>query len=277
MRELKMPGGNSIPVFGMGTWHMGEQIQQRKAEVDVLRCGMDQGISLIDTAEMYGEGGAEEVVGEAIAGRRDQVFIVSKVYPHNATRKGVVEACERSLRRLKTGHIDLYLLHWTGNIPLRETFAGFKALRDSGKIRDFGVSNFDLGDLEEIGSADTELLGANQILYNLARREAEWAVLPWCRRHGVPVMAYCPLDPRGQLLQSAIVSDIAKKHDATAAQVALAWLLHQDGVTVIPKSSRPERIRENFDALELRLDAQDLIDLDRVYPPPGKPVRLGTT
>ena len=265
-----------MPVFGMGTWHMGEQVTHRKAEAEALRYGMDLGISLIDTAEMYGEGGAEEVVGEAISGRRDQAFIVSKVYPHNATRTGVVEACERSLRRLKTDHIDLYLLHWTGSVPLQETFAGFNALRDSGKIRDFGVSNFDLADLEKIGAANTELLGTNQILYNLAHREAEWAVLPWCRQRVVPVMAYCPLDPHGSLLRSAVLADIARRHNASAAQVALAWLLHQDGVVVIPKSSRPERIRENFEALEVRLEARDLEDLDRVFPAPDRPVRLGT-
>jgi len=276
MHEVKMPAGTSMPVFGMGTWHMGEQVTHRKAEVEALRYGMDLGISLIDTAEMYGEGGAEEVVGEAISGRRDQAFIVSKVYPHNATRTGVVEACERSLRRLKTDHIDLYLLHWTGSVPLQETFAGFNALRDSGKIRDFGVSNFDLADLEKIGAADTELLGTNQILYNLAHREAEWAVLPWCRQRGVPVMAYCPLDPHGSLLRSAVLADIARRHNASAAQVALAWLLHQDGVVVIPKSSRPERIRENFEALEVRLESRDLQDLDRVFPAPDRPVRLGT-
>jgi diketogulonate reductase-like aldo/keto reductase len=274
MRKVTMPSGNTMPAFGMGTWHMGERRRDRNAEVEALRFGLDLGIGLIDTAEMYGEGGAEEVIGEVLVGRRDEAYIVSKVYPHNATRKGIVEACERSLSRMKTDHIDLYLLHWTGSVPLSETFAGFNALRDSGKIRDFGVSNFDLGDLEKIGVSDRELLGSNQVLYNLAHREGEWAVLPWCRQHGVPVMAYCPLDPHGGLLQSSAVMGIADRHNSTPAQVALAWLLQQEGVVVIPKSSQPERIKENFEALQLRLDEDDLETLDRTYPPPDHSVRL---
>lgn len=275
MRTVTMPSGNTMPSFGMGTWHMGENSRQRKVEADTLRYGLDMGVGLIDTAEMYGEGGAEEVVGEAIKGRREQVFIVSKVYPHNATRTGVVAACERSLRRMNTDTIDLYLLHWTGNVPLSETFAGLSTLREDGKIRDYGVSNFDLSDLEKIGAPYMELLGTNQVLYNLARREAEWAVLPWCRQRKVPVMAYCPLDPHGGLLRSTVLRDIATRHGATSAQVALAWLLRHDGVVVIPKSSRPERARENISALGLKLDVADLDELDAAYPPPDRPVPLG--
>lgn len=266
-----------MPAFGLGTWRLGEQSRRRGAEVDVLRLAIELGVRLFDTAEMYGEGGAEEVLGAAVAGRREQCFIVTKVYPHNASRAGVVAACERSLRRLRTEYIDLYLLHWRGGEPLAETFAGFRALRESGKIREFGVSNFDRRDLDEIDPADQVLLGTNQVYYNLGRREAEWAVLPWCRQRNVPVMAYCPLDPYGKSQRSPTVREIASRHAASSAQILLAWLLHQEQVVVIPKTSRRARVEENLGALNIRLSEGDLADLDAAHPPPARPTSLRTT
>ncbi len=271
---VTLPSGAAMPVFGLGTWHMGERRATRQAEVEALRTGLDLGATLIDTAEMYGDGGAEEVVGEAIAGRREQVYLVSKVYPHNAGRHKMAEACERSLARLRTGRIDLYLLHWRGSVPLEETFNAFRELHREGKIADFGVSNFDRDDLEEMAACDEGRTGTNQILYNLARREAEWAVVPWCRERRIPVMAYCPLD-EGRLLSKPALRSIAQRHGTTPAQVALAWLLAQEGVVVIPKSSSAERVRENVTAGEIRLSAEDLTALDRAFPPPKRPVPLG--
>ena len=264
-----------MPVFGLGTWRMGEQSSSRQIEIKAIRYALDLGITLIDTAEMYGEGGAEKIIGEAIRGRRDALFMVSKVYPHNASRDGVVAACERSLRRIGRDYIDLYLLHWPGSVPLIETFDAFQQLQDSGKIRDFGVSNFDIDVLQQSPADDQHLIGCNQVFYNLAQRQAEWAVAPWCREHAVPVMAYSPLDQAGSLLQSPAIASVASRHSATAAQIALAWLLHQPDTVVIPKSVRTERIKENLGALEIRLSEQDLADLNFSYPAPDRPVRLG--
>jgi diketogulonate reductase-like aldo/keto reductase len=275
MRQLKLPSGNSIPVFGLGTWRMGEHPDQHRAEIDLLRGALDLGVELIDTAEMYGEGGAEKVIGEAIRGRRDGLFLVSKFYPHNASRGGVVEACERSLRRMNCDFIDLYLLHWPGSVPLVQTFEGLHRLRDSGKIRDFGVSNFDLANLQSIPQDDQSRLGCNQVLYNLAHREPEWAVADWCREHGAPLMAYSPLDQAGMLLRSAVIAAVAERHEATAAQIALAWLLHRPDVVVIPKSARLNRVEQNLGALDIELDARDLDELDAAFPAPSAPVRLG--
>ncbi len=275
MRIVNLPSGNQMPVFGLGTWRMGERSGQRGAEVDAIRHALDLGVRLIDTAEMYGDGGAEQVVGEAISGRRDDLFVVSKVYPHNASRKGVVDACERSLRRLKTGYIDLYLLHWPGDIPILETLDGFHTLLASEKIRDFGVSNFDLEDLEKIPEREHGSLGANQVLYNLAQRQPEWAVVPWCRERRIPVMAYSPLDQGGPLLKSPAIRDLAEIHQSTTAQIALAWLLHREQTVVIPKSSQPKRIEENFAALEIQLREQELLELDQAYPAPTRQVHLG--
>ncbi|MCB1713983.1 MAG: aldo/keto reductase [Candidatus Competibacteraceae bacterium] len=274
MRTFLLSSGIEMPAFGLGTWHMGERASQRRAEADALRYALDLGIRLIDTAEMYGEGGAEEIIGEALQGRRADAIIVSKVYPHNASRQGVIDACERSLRRLGTDVIDLYLLHWRGSIPLAETFDGFARLRDAGKIRDFGVSNFDYDDLQEVAELGIETLGANQVLYNPVRREADWAVLPWCREHNVPLMAYCPLNQGGRLLTHRTLQSIAERHQATTAQIVLAWLLHQD-VVVIPKSSRPERIKENVAATQLVLSDDDTAELEHAFPAPNKAVRLG--
>ena len=264
-----------MPVFGLGTWRMGEHQDQYRSEVDIIRAALELGIRLIDTAEMYGEGGAEEVIGEAIRGRRDDLFLVSKFYPHNASRSGVVEACERSLRRMNCEYIDLYLLHWPGVIPLTQTFDGLHQLRDSGKIRDFGVSNFDLSDLQSIPPDDQSSLGCNQVFYNLAHREPEWAVTDWCREHGTPLMAYSPLDQAGSLLRSPALAEVAARHDATAAQIALAWLLHRPDVAVIPKSAQLSRIEQNLGALDIELSTRDLDELDAAFPAPGGAVRLG--
>ena len=228
---------------------------------------------------MYGEGGAEEVVAEAMAGRRAEAFIVSKVYPHNADRRGVQAACERSLARLGTDYIDLYLLHWRGAVPLAETLEAFAALKKAGKIRDFGVSNFDLADMQEAaGLPGGAEVAANQVLYNLARRGVEWDLLPWCREHGIPLMAYSPLEsaPADQagMLGTPALKQVAARHGASAAQIALAWLLHQDGVVVIPKAVKPAHVRENRAALDIVLTAQDLAELDQAFPPPRRATPL---
>jgi diketogulonate reductase-like aldo/keto reductase len=279
MKNLLLPSGASMPVLGQGTWYMGDDAAHRGREVDALRLGMDLGMNLIDTAEMYGDGGAEEVVGEAVAGRRDEAFIVSKVYPHNATRKGVIAACERSLKRLGTDRLDLYLLHWRGSVPLAETFEAFAALKQAGKIVDFGVSNFDRGDMEEAARLpDGAAVAANQVLYNLARRGVEWDLLPWCRERGIALMAYSPLesspDEQRGLLGNAGLKAVAQRHGVSAAQIALAWLLAQDGVVVIPKAVDPRHVRENRAALDIALTAEDLLDLDRAFAPPRRAARL---
>ena len=275
MKQINLNSGKKIPVFGIGTWRMGERQNRSENEVDALRSALDMGITLIDTAEMYGEGGAEEIVGEAIRGRRDDLFLVSKFYPHNASRDGVIKACERSLRRMDCDYLDLYLLHWPGSIPLSETFDALHELKHRGKIRDFGVSNFDLDVLEGIPEADKAHLGCNQIFYNLAHREVEWAVSDWCQQRGVPLMAYSPLDQASGLLKSPVLADVAARHDASPAQIALAWLLHQTNTIVIPKSTNLQRIRENLGAIDIHLSAEDLTDLNVAFPAPQQPVRLG--
>jgi len=265
------------PKLGQGTWNMGEDPSARAAEVAALRFGMDLGMTLIDTAEMYGEGGAEEVVGEAISGRRDDVYLVSKVYPHNVSRAGVRAACERSLRRLGTDWLDLYLLHWRGGAPLAETLEAFERLRDEGKIRAYGVSNFDTDDMVEAAALPGGPgIAANQVLYNLAKRGIEWDLLPWCRERGIPVMAYSPLESTAgeqrSLLAHPQLGDVARRHGVTPAQVALAWLLRQDGVVTIPKAVQPAHVRANRAALDLapRLSPDDLALLDAGFPPPGR-------
>lgn len=275
MKRLLLPSGSEMPVLGQGTWNMGEDPAARGDEVAALRLGMELGMTLIDTAEMYGEGGAEEVVGEAIAGRRDEVFIVSKVYPHNAGRAGVQAACERSLRRLGLERIDLYLLHWRGNVPLAETLEAFVRLREQGKIGDFGVSNFDLDDMQEAAALPGgDLIATDQVLYNLTQRGIEWDLLPWCRERRMPVMAYSPLESnpqeQGGLLGNPQLAAVARRHDVTPAQVALAWLLHQDGVTVIPKAVRPQHVRDNRAALDLKLTPEDLAQLEGGFPAPSR-------
>ncbi|UGQ48883.1 aldo/keto reductase [Massilia endophytica] len=265
------------PQFGQGTWNMGEDPARRSEEVHALQLGMDLGMTMIDTAEMYADGGAEEVVGEAIADRRSQVYLVSKVYPHNATRRGVVQACERSLKRLKTDYLNLYLLHWRGNVPLAETLEGFERLKRDGKIRDYGVSNFDTADMEEALALKGAVM-ANQVLYNLKRRGIEWDLLPWCRERGIPVMAYSPLESdrkeQQRFLAEPVLQQLAQQHSATPAQIALAWLAHQEGVVAIPKAMRPEHIRANRAALDIRLTAADLAALDKSFPPPRRATPL---
>ncbi len=258
---------------------MGERTDRRSAEAAALRLGIDLGMTLIDTAEMYGDGGAEEVVGDAIAGQRDRVFIVSKVYPHNASRKGAVAACERSLKRLRIDRLDGYLLHWRGSIPLEDTFAAFDQLRAAGKIDRFGVSNFDVGDMEEAAAIERGRdIATNQVLYNLARRGIERGLLPWCRARRIPVMAYSPIEASGRdqkaLLGHASLRAVAARHDVTPAQIAIAWLLRDPGVIVIPKSAQAEHVRENRHALDIRLSEADLAELDRAFPAPPTKVPL---
>jgi diketogulonate reductase-like aldo/keto reductase len=270
MRYLHLPSGAPIPVLGLGTWRMGEAGSRGADVVNALRLGIDLGMTLIDTAEMYGEGGAEEVVAKAIAGRRHEVFVVSKVYPHNASRAGVIAACERSLKRLGTDYLDLYLLHWIGSVPFEETLAGFATLLEAGKIRSQGVSNFDIADMERWWKLKGgNAVATNQVLYNLARRGVEWDLLPWCRKHRVPVMAYSPVD-QGSLLTKRALRQVAVRRGVTPAQVALAWLLHQEGVVAIPKAAQAEHVRENRAALELELTPEELKELGRAFPPPKR-------
>jgi diketogulonate reductase-like aldo/keto reductase len=266
--------GDALPRLGLGTWRMGERSGERAAEVAALRLGLDLGLTLIDTAEMYGEGGAEQVVGEAISGRRDDVFLVSKIYPQNATRRGTAQACERSLRRLGTDRLDLYLLHWRGSTPLAEVVEQMVGLVAAGKIARWGVSNFDVDDMDELRAAGGTGAAANQILYNLARREADWALLPWCRRHRIPVMAYTPLG--GRLLKHRTLRVVADRHGASPATIALAWILEQRGVVTIPKAARAAHVRENHAALAIALTAADREELARAFPAPDGPVALRT-
>jgi diketogulonate reductase-like aldo/keto reductase len=267
MRSCKLPSGAEMPVFGLGTWRMGESARRRAQELDAIKYGLDLGYPMIDTAEMYGEGGAEEIVGEAIAGRPTRPYIVSKVYPHNATRAGTVAACERSLKRLGLERIDLYLLHWRGGARLEETIEAFHRLRDAGKIGDFGVSNFDRDDMEDAARLDKGLTGSNQVLYCLSRRGPEFDLLPWMQRRSIPLMAYSPLD-QGGLLRKPALNKLADEAGCTPAQLALAWLLAHPGVVTIPKSASRERVKENFGALEVKLSPKVLAELDRAFPPP---------
>ncbi|MSP88488.1 MAG: aldo/keto reductase [Alphaproteobacteria bacterium] len=272
--SYKLPSGAAMPAFGLGTWRMGENRGRRAEEVAALRLGLDLGVTLIDTAEMYGEGAAEEILAEAIAGARDRVFIVSKVYPHNAGKRAAIEACERSLKRLRTDRIDVYLLHWPGSAPVAETLEAFEQLRRDGKIRDHGVSNLDTSDMEEWRAAPGgERVATNQILYNLSRRGPEHELIPWCRRHKIPVMAYSPVD-QGRILKNAALKRVADRLGATPAQVALAWLLGRDGIVVIPKAVKPDHVREDVAALDLKLGAGDLAELDKAFPPPKGASRL---
>jgi len=267
---IALPSGEAVPVLGQGTWGMAEGAHRRADEVAALRLGLDLGMTLIDTAEMYADGGAEKLVGEAIAGRRQEVFLVSKVLPSNATRRGTTDACERSLRRLQTDHIDLYLLHWRGGTPLAETLEAFAALVRADKIRHWGVSNFDVADMKELaGLPGGSAVATNQVLYNLTRRGIEFDLLPWCRQRSVPVMAYSPIE-QGRMLGHHALRSVAERHDATPAQVALAWLLRQDGLMVIPKAGTLEHVRENSAAVDLRLTKKDLAELDSAFPPPTK-------
>ena len=274
MKTIRLPSGEHVPALGQGTWNMGDSPAAHKEEVAALRLGLDLGMTLIDTAEMYGEGRSEKLIGEAIAGRRDEVFLVSKVYPHNASRKGAVAACERSLKRLGTDRIDLYLLHWRGAVPLAETIEAFAALRKDGKIRHWGVSNLDLDDMRELwAEAGGQGVASNQLLYNLSRRGIEWDLLPWLREKRVPVMAYSPLE-QARLLRNPKVAEFARNAGMTPAQVALAWLLAQGGVIAIPKSGQRDRVRENAGATACSLSTEQLEALNRLLPPPKGPSPL---
>jgi diketogulonate reductase-like aldo/keto reductase len=274
VKTVRLPSGELVPAFGQGTWHMGDDPAARAEELAALRLGLDLGATLIDTAEMYGEGRAEELVGEAIRGRRDQVFLVSKVYPHNATRQGALAACERSLRRLGTDRLDLYLLHWRGSVPLGETMAAFQALQQAGKIRHYGVSNLDRADLEELWSVPGgAAVATNQILYNLVRRGVEWALLPWLRSRKVPVMAYSPLE-QARLMREPELVELSRRRGRTPAQVALAWLLAKADIMVIPKSGHRDRLRENLGALDQTLDPTELAELNRLFQAPAGPSSL---
>jgi diketogulonate reductase-like aldo/keto reductase len=275
MPQITLPDGENVPAYGQGTWHMGESRGCRADEVAALKLGIDLGITLIDTAEMYGSGVAEEIVAEAMPGRRDELFIVSKVLPSNASQKGTIEACERSLKRLKTDHIDLYLLHWRGSHPFAETLAAFDRLQRDGKIRYHGVSNFDRSDMEEwarLGGG--KAVASNQILYNLNRRGPEFDLIPWCRERKISIMAYSPIE-QGRMLGHKALAEVGARHNATPAQVALAWLLRQDGMIVIPKASQQDHVRKNLGALDLKLTDADLTDLDRAFPPPKGRTSLG--
>jgi len=269
MKTVQLPDGERVPALGQGTWRMGEKKKAHADEVAALRLGIDLGMTLIDTAEMYGEGGAEKVVADAIAGQRDRVFVVTKVYPHNASRTELPKACERSLKRLRIDAIDLYLLHWRGDVPLLETVAGFEKLRSEGKIRRWGVSNFDVEDMEELlATEDDSSCATNQVLYNLENRETEFDLLPWSQRNKIPIMAYSPVGHGRGLLNNATLKKIAKRHNATPTQIALAWVLRQPGVIAIPKASNEAHVRENAQSTDLELTKGDLTEIDRAFPPP---------
>src|ERR1700680_2906392 len=270
----KLPSGEAVPVLGQGTWHMGDDRPKRKQEIAALRLGLDLGLSLIDTAGMYARRASEELIGEAIAGRRDEVFLVSKVLPENATARGTVSACEKILKRLGTDRLDLYLLHWRGSVPVAETLEGFAALVRAGKIRHWGVSNFDVDETMELWSlSGSDEAQTNQVLYNLTRRGIEFDLLPLLQRRRIPIMAYSPIE-QGRLVKNGTLRDIAERHDATPAQVALAWVLRQAGVIAIPKAANEQHVRENRAALALRLSAEDLVALDLAFPPPGGPAPM---
>ena len=276
MHSIDLPAGASVPALGIGTWRMGERKRERADEVAALRLAIDLGIHLIYTAEMYGDGGAERVVAEAIRGRRDEVFLVSKVLPHHASYTGTLRACEASLARLETDRLDLYLLHWPGSHPVEETIRAFQRLRVDGKIRYWGVSNFDVDEMEPvIAVEDPAGCTTNQVLYNLERRGVERRLLDWCTLRGMPVMAYSPLE-QGRLRSKSALGRVAERHGASLEQVALAWVLRREEVVTIPKAIRPEHVRANAGAADLVLTEEDLSDLDRAFPVPARDVPLET-
>src|SRR5437773_9493116 len=273
MKTVELPDGparRGVPALGQGTWNMGETKRAHSDEVVALRLGLNLGMTLIDTAEMYGEGGAEKVVDDAIDGQRERVFVVTKVYPHNASRAKLPKACERSLKRLRIDAIDLYLLHWRGNVPLAETVEAFEKLRVAGKIRHWGVSNFDVEDMKELLAIENgSACAANQVLYSLHHREIESELLPWSQKNKIPIMAYSPVGHGRGLLENATLKKIAKRRDATPAQIALGWVLRETGVIAIPKASSEKHVRDNARSIEIELTKEDLVNLDRVFPPPA--------
>jgi diketogulonate reductase-like aldo/keto reductase len=268
---FRLASGAPVPHLGQGAWQIGEDRRKRADELKALQVGLDLGLTLIDTAEMYGNGRSEELVAEAVAGRRrDEVYLVSKVLPQNASRRDAIAACEQSLKRLRTDYLDLYLLHWQGSIPLEETLEAFTTLRDRGSIRHYGVSNFDRAELEQAASLPGgSAIATNQVLYNLEQRGIEWDLLPWCRERGMPVMAYSPLGSDSRRLRThAVLKSLAARLAATPSRIALAWLLRQPDVVVIPKAASEAHVRDNHAALQLELTAADLAELDRTFPPP---------
>ncbi|WP_458094125.1 aldo/keto reductase [Roseomonas sp. WA12] len=269
MKHVTLPDGTTIPALGQGTWHMGERGADRRAEANALRLGLDLGLTLIDTAEMYADGGAEEVVRDAIAGRREEVFLVSKVYPQNASRTRMAKSCEASLRRMGVETIDLYLLHWRGGVPLAETVETFERLIEAGKIRRWGVSNLDVDDLEELGAALPDC-GTDQVLYNLEARGPEYDLLPFCADHRMPVMAYSPVGQGGRLLRNPALRAVAARHSTGPAAIALAFTLRREGVIAIPKAGDPAHLRENAAAQDIVLTEADLAELDAAFPPPRR-------
>jgi diketogulonate reductase-like aldo/keto reductase len=269
MQTLQLPSTREIPILGQGTWRMGEKASQKQDEIDALKLGIDLGMTLIDTAEMYGEGGAEKVVAEAISGCRDKIFLVSKFYPYNASYQGVIQACDRSLSRLKTNYLDLYLLHWRGSIPLSETLEALQYLQQAGKILDYGVSNFDTDDMEEaLSLPGGNAIATNQVLYNLMHRGVEWGLLPWCEKRDIPIMAYSPIEQKA-FVNHPQLKAIALKYDATPTQIALSWLLKQNNIIAIPKATNPKHIKENRAALDINLIKADFQEIDRIFPPPS--------
>ncbi|MFM9276582.1 aldo/keto reductase [Paenibacillus jiagnxiensis] len=278
-KSVKLPDGTDVPVIGQGTWNMGENALARDAEIKALQTGIDLGMTLIDTAEMYANGDAEKIVGEAIKGKRDRVFIVTKAYPHHADGKGLAAACESSLKRLGTDYADLYLLHWRGSIPLEETVRGMEKLRREGKIRRWGVSNLDTADMEELWRlpGGTEC-AVNQVLYHAASRGIEYDLLPWCRERHVPIMAYCPIAQGGrlrkELLHHPVIRQIAEHHDASPAQIALAWVIRGGHVIAIPKAVQETHIRENAEAARIVLTEEELRQIDDVFPAPKRKMPL---
>jgi len=277
MKHVEFPGGEKVPALGLGTWKMGVGDADETAQLRALMVGIGKGMTLIDTAEMYGDGRSEQLVAKAIESQRDRIFVVSKVLPGNASRKGTIKACENSLKNLNTTFIDLYLLHWRGTYPLAETFAGFEDLKAAGKIRHYGVSNFDVDDLDELAAEVPEAqCAANQVQYNLSDRGIEWDLYPRCQKDGVAMMAYCPLG-QGRLINNAGLGAIAQKHGVTNAAIALAFTLRLPGMISIPKSSHEKRVLENAAAADIVLDAEDLAALDKLFPPPRKKRSLAMT
>ncbi|WP_445149537.1 aldo/keto reductase [Baekduia sp. Peel2402] len=274
MRSVDLPSGETIPVLGMGTWHLAEGRHPPEVELDTLRTGLDLGMTLIDTAELYGDGASERLVGRAIAGRRDDVFLVSKVMPTHATYDGTLAACDASLRRLGTDRLDMYLLHWPGDVPLEETVSAFEELKRSGRIRHWGVSNFDVGDMNALtaipGASGVE---TDQILYNLTRRGIEWNLLPAAQRVGLPIMAYSPIE-QGRLAGHPVLEGIGRRHRASSTQIALSWVISHPGVCAIPQAGTPEHVRQNGGALRVELREDDVVELDAAFPPPPHPVPL---
>ena len=265
---VTLPSGESVPSMGLGTWHMGERIGNPKTEVDALIRGLDLGATLIDTAEMYARGGAERVVGSAIKGRRDNVFIVSKIVPHNASFDGTIRACENSLQRMEIESIDLYLLHWPGNHPLESTVSAFEQLKTDGKIKHWGVSNFDTSDMQELyGIPEGKNCQINQVLYNLSRRGIEWDLLPWCRSMGLPIMAYSPIE-QGRLLENKKLKALASEIGVSAAQLSIAWSIRKNDIITIPKASNLEHVGQNIDAWTIKLESAILDELDKLFEPP---------